>query len=559
MKNIPIALLIFYLFLGVGTECVGQDTNKPDLRESCGICKGNARNYSLLNVYFSNAGGDPVPNICNFTEPLFISILYSSNSQNPIHNVRLIADIVKKDRRNPDAAPLSQSYINEFFGTVNPCPDGTCIFSIPLPGDFVPECVNEFYELSQPLVAWTPQNRNNLINSYSCEDYPNAQCLNQPTILIEVGTDLSYSFDGFFDCASEDISQTNVSFVITSLFGGNPTLPYTTEWVFSYLDSTRTSEEFSPFLLNMESGAIINASLIVSQGSLVGEEVSQTISIPLSLSFDDVIEDVEVVNADDGTSNGVIDVTFFDKNLFYFWTSLDEDSFYSENSRIENLSSGTYQLTTINNDTGTCRTDLYDISATVLPVEFIYNRTYFDPKARTSQISWATATEWESSHFEIQRSKMGIHNFEKIAEVKAMGWNDTITEYEFLDDDLPLYGGNILYRLKQVDLNDAFAYSSVMSIRTPEVQAMRGVWRAFPNPTQDGQLRVSLLDRSHYEGEKISFRLVHPMMHSKVISVSSEAEMNEALAQLIPRLSKGVFVIEIRWGQKIEHVKVLKL
>jgi hypothetical protein len=559
MKNIPIALLIFYLFLGVGTECVGQDTNKPDLRESCNICQGNASNYSILNAYFSNSEGSPNI-ICGDTEEtIYISILYSSNSNNPINNVRIIADIEKKNRNNPEGDPISELYINEFYGTVAPCPSGTCIFYFALPNDFRIDCENEFYELSQPLVAWTPNNSSNLENAYICRDYRPAQCSNQSTIPIEVGT-LAYSFESVFDCSSGDISQTDVSFVVTSLFGGDPTNPYNLEWEFLYSDGTvQESNDFSPTLLNRPGGSLIDASLIVKQQNLEGNKVEQQVSVPLPLTFEDIIDGVEIINTDEGMSNGSIDVTFKDDELLYFWTSLDNEDFFSSEKMIENLSSGTYQLTTINNETGTCRTDLFDISATVLPVEFIYNRTYFDPKARTSQISWATATEWESSHFEIQRSIGTATDFKKIGEVKAMGWKESTTEYEFIDDDLPLYGGNILYRLKQIDLNDAFVYSSVMSIRTPEVQAMRGVWRAFPNPTQDGQLRVSLLDRSHYEGEKISFRLVHPMMHSKVISVSSEAEMNEALAQLIPRLSKGVFVIEIRWGQKIEHVKVLKL
>jgi hypothetical protein len=34
--------------------------------------------------------------------------------------------------------------------------------------------------------------------------------------------------------------------------------------------------------------------------------------------------------------------------------------------------------------------------------------------------------------------------------------------------------------------------------------------------------------------------------------------MNVALAQMVGRIPKGVFVVEIQWGQKVEHIKVLK-
>jgi hypothetical protein len=162
-----------------------------------------------------------------------------------------------------------------------------------------------------------------------------------------VGDDLIYSFEPVFDCFSGDFSLTNVSYVLTSLFGGNPTIPYTLDWEFIFPDGTATqnSNEFNPVLLNKASGSVINASLIVSQGVLTEEKTSRQDTVPLALIYEDVIEGFEKFNADEGVSNGIIDVTFSpDKDLFYFWTALDDDSFYSENSRIENLSGGTYQL-----------------------------------------------------------------------------------------------------------------------------------------------------------------------------------------------------------------------
>ncbi|HSI77728.1 MAG TPA: T9SS type A sorting domain-containing protein, partial [Lunatimonas sp.] len=177
---------------------------------------------------------------------------------------------------------------------------------------------------------------------------------------------------------------------------------------------------------------------------------------------------------------------------------------------------------------------------------------------RASEISWATATEWESSHFEIERSMGATDDFKNIGAVAAMGWKDSITEYEFIDEDLPLFGGNLLYRIKQVDINETYAYSDVMSIHTPEVELTKGVWRAYPNPTHGDQLRIGLLDKSQYDAEKISFRLIHPTVQSQVTNVDSEAEMNEALVTMTGHIPKGVFVVEIQWGQKVQHIKVLK-
>lgn len=555
-RHIPYIIVIFWFFLIIRTDSFGQDPDKPDLRESCNVCRGNVNSYSILNVYFSDSEGEPEI-ICGDTEEtLYISVLYSSNSQSAIHNLRIIADIAKLS--SDDGGTLvGQFFINEYVGTVAPCPDGTCTLSIPLPIEFKIDCDKEYYELSEPLVAWTPNN-SDLENAYNCQDYRPAQCSNQSTIPIEVGA-LAYSFEPIFDCSSGDISQTDVSFVITSLFGGNPTNPYDPEWEFLYSDGTvQESNEFSPSLLNREGGSLIDASLVVSQQTLRGGKISQQVSIPLPLTFEDVIEEVKIINSDEGLSNGSIDVTFKGDGILHFWTSLDDEEFFSGDKKIENLSSGIYKLNTINNDTGTCRTDFFDISFTILPVKFIYNLTSFNAKVRNSLISWATATEWESSHYEIERSIGVMDDFKKIGAVSAMGWKDSNTEYEFIDGDLPLFGGNIFYRIKQVNINESYAYSDVMSIRTPEIAATKGVWRAYPNPTNGQQLRIGLLDRSQYKAEQIHFRLIHPTLQSQVITIASETEMNEALATMTGQIPKGVFVVEIQWGQKVEHIKVLK-
>ena len=194
----------------------------------------------------------------------------------------------------------------------------------------------------------------------------------------------------------------------------------------------------------------------------------------------------------------------------------------------------------------------------ILPVKFINNDALFSKEKRATTISWATATEWESSHFEIERSTETVNDFKKIGEVNAAGWSDIITEYNFEDRDLPLSASTILYRIKQVDINKTYAYSDVMSVRTPKVEATKGVWRAYPNPTNGEKLRIGLLDNSHYKSEKISFRLLHTALQSPMITVASVAEVNAALATMIDQFPKGVFVIEILWGQKVEHIKVLK-
>ncbi|MFN3802838.1 hypothetical protein [Belliella pelovolcani] len=559
-KFLIFALLTFSFILGTNTT-IAQTADQPDLRiGDCTNCKGNKANYSILNVYFSDVAGNP-SNICDTKPPFYITILYTSNANNDINNFRIIADILKKDRTTNETIG-SPFYINEFVGTIPPCKGGICTITIPIP-DLGFDCLNEFYELSNPLVLWTTASKKDLEDKYVCTDYPSAQCVEAESIPIEVGI-LSYSFEPRFECFRDDFSKTQPSLLLTSLFGGNPIREYILSWEFTMPDGTTIySSDANPTLPEMPSGEKVTAKLTISQtvpgGSpLVGDTVTVEITIPSAFSLDDMVTSSEITETEEGKATGSIVLELAEGDYFYYWTSLDDPEFYSEAASIEDLPEGTYALTTIDLTTGLCRLDIFDVGARILPVELLNPNARFESSNKTSFLSWATAKENANSHFEIERSDKGIDDFRKIGEVDGMGWKDTVTEYQFIDEKLPLSGGNLFYRIKQVDFDGKYTYSKVLSVRAEGVQATTGAWRAFPNPTLGDQLRISLLDRTQYDEEPITFRIVHPTLVTQAITVNSENEMNDQLATIIPRAPKGVLVVEIQWGQKVEHIKVLK-
>lgn len=92
----------------------------------------------------------------------------------------------------------------------------------------------------------------------------------------------------------------------------------------------------------------------------------------------------------------------------------------------------------------------------VLPVTL----ANFDAQNLENQahLTWSTMDETNSSHFEIQRSANG-HNWAVIETVPATSESQTKTTYNALDRS-PLSGENF-YRLKMVDADGTFAYSSI--------------------------------------------------------------------------------------------------
>jgi hypothetical protein len=80
-------------------------------------------------------------------------------------------------------------------------------------------------------------------------------------------------------------------------------------------------------------------------------------------------------------------------------------------------------------------------------------------------LNWFTLTEFNSSHFELERSSDGTR-FEKMAQVTAAGNSSNRQDYAYTDA-MPLKSLNH-YRLRQVDRDGRFVYSAVQVVRMDE-------------------------------------------------------------------------------------------
>ncbi len=111
----------------------------------------------------------------------------------------------------------------------------------------------------------------------------------------------------------------------------------------------------------------------------------------------------------------------------------------------------------------------------IIPVEL----TSFSASVTGSGVTlfWSTATETNNSGFEIQRLDNG--NWNSIGFVNGAGTTTETQRYSFTDNS-PLYG-RISYRLKQIDFNGTFEYSSVISADVSAVTEY-SLQQNYPNP-----------------------------------------------------------------------------
>lgn len=99
-------------------------------------------------------------------------------------------------------------------------------------------------------------------------------------------------------------------------------------------------------------------------------------------------------------------------------------------------------------------------------------------------LNWTTASELNTTHFEIERTVNGV-DFETLGSVAAAGNSKSIQQYNFIDKQ-PYLGEN-LYRLKMYDLDGSYSYSKMIAIEVHDATAFTftptGIEKLFPNPT----------------------------------------------------------------------------
>jgi len=95
-----------------------------------------------------------------------------------------------------------------------------------------------------------------------------------------------------------------------------------------------------------------------------------------------------------------------------------------------------------------------------LPVELIYFRG--EKAGEDNLLSWKTASEFNTSHFELERSANG-YDFDFLAKIEAVGNSNQILDYSYLDESPSPQRD--YYRLKIIDFDGTFEYSNTIVIQ----------------------------------------------------------------------------------------------
>ncbi len=175
-----------------------------------------------------------------------------------------------------------------------------------------------------------------------------------------------------------------------------------------------------------------------------------------------------------------------------------------------------------------------------LPVELAYFNAYLKEDNQVL-LDWMTATEENNEGFEIQHSTDG-ENWVALDFVRGEGTSTVTNTYNFVDEN-PVDGVNY-YRLKQVDFDGQFDYSS---IRVIEVK-VENTTKVYPNPVQD----ILNVELSSTEDALISiFNLNGQLLR--------EMTTNEPITKVnFSELEAGIYIVRITNSRSQSVQKIVK-
>lgn len=157
----------------------------------------------------------------------------------------------------------------------------------------------------------------------------------------------------------------------------------------------------------------------------------------------------------------------------YRWTEISNFSNTLSGNQTYSIDAGSLLVETRDMNNNVIFSPEFRLLESSLPVQL----THFSgiPDEYSNKLIWATATEQQASHFEVERS-INITNFEVIGHVNSQIESSQVVPYEFIDKEIA--GETYYYRLKMIDLDNSFEYSPVIAVHNKNLTGIS----VYPNP-----------------------------------------------------------------------------
>lgn len=188
-----------------------------------------------------------------------------------------------------------------------------------------------------------------------------------------------------------------------------------------------------------------------------------------------------------------------------------------------------------------------------LPVTWLYFKG--QAQGKDVLLTWTTASEKNSKEFIVERSVDGTQ-FTAIGSVAAAGNSLQTNTYTYPDvNALLLPVRTLYYRLKQMDMDGHFIYSSIVTIPVLRAGNEPAVL-AYPNPfTQNITLQLVNISASDENDRIALYSLEGKLLYQKKIA---NAGNTTVLLNGLPNLTSGVYMLQAVLNKKLYTIKMVR-
>jgi trimeric autotransporter adhesin len=189
-------------------------------------------------------------------------------------------------------------------------------------------------------------------------------------------------------------------------------------------------------------------------------------------------------------------------------------------------------------------------SLTTLPVQMLSFTAALRNNA--ALLNWTTATEVNTANFEIERSIDGS-NYDKIGTVAASGNSTIAIDYAYTDNDaITLSSSVIYYRLKIIDRDGNYAYSSIVSVSLADIA---GRVTIFPNPAAD---KTNVTIGALTDGQ-VQWKVLDNAGRTVLQNTAQLKKGRNNIVININKMSAGIYYLSVKGAGIDQQVKLQKL
>ncbi len=297
---------------------------------------------------------------------------------------------------------------------------------------------------------------------------------------------------------------------------------------------------------NLDEVAMYNVALSQSaiqehyDNGQVGHGYNKFISAPTNLVAIKNVADTTNVDLtwDDNSSNElgfIIQRAVGDSDAVTVYTNIDTvgaDITAYTDTTVSDTTTYTYRVYGYNSELVSDFSNKAEIT-TPVPVELTsFTANISDGKV---VLNWQTATEINNSGFSIQRSSDNI-SFKEIAFIRGHGTTTDQSVYSYIDNSI--LSGKYYYRLKQVDFNGSFSYTSSIGVNIG-IPKNFSLDQNYPNPFNPSTtIRFALPTNA-----KVSIKLYNTL-GQEVVDILNNEQLNAGVHEKVfnaSSFSSGVY------------------